>query len=252
MHWQDTGFVLSVRRHGENGAVLSLFTRDHGRAAGFVHGGTSRRLRGVLQPGNRVTAAWSGRLAESLGHFSVELAEPLSALLLEDALALAALNAVCAILDTAMAEREAHADIFDATGVLLAALCASPPREWLALYTRWELGLLSSLGFGLDLSRCAVTGAGEGLEYVSPKTGHAVTAAAAGGYAPRLLRLPAYLGGARDYPIREQLADGLALGRHFLEKRLFADRGRGLPQARTMLEERFFAAGGKTADIKNS
>ncbi len=249
MHWQDTGFVLSVRRHGESGAILSLFTRDHGRAAGFVHGAASRRLRGVLQPGNRVTAAWSGRGLETLGHFGVELAEPISALLLEDALALAALNAVCAILDSTMAEREAHADIFDATGVLLASLCASPWEEWLALYTRWELGLLSALGFGLDLSRCAVSGAENGLEYISPKTGHAVTAAAAGAYAPRLLRLPSYLGGARDYPIRDQLADGLALGRHFLEKRLFADRGRRLPQARILLEERFFAASGKTADI---
>ena len=36
--WQDNGFVLGVRRFGENGAVLSVLTSNHGRHLGLIDG----------------------------------------------------------------------------------------------------------------------------------------------------------------------------------------------------------------------
>ena len=73
MDWNDEGVILSVRPHGETGAVLELFTRGHGRHLGLVHGGRSRKLRPVLQTGNHLDATWKARLADHLGHFTVEL-----------------------------------------------------------------------------------------------------------------------------------------------------------------------------------
>ena len=55
---------------------------------------------------------------------------------------------------------------------------------------RWETVLLADLGYGLDLTACAVTGETAGLAFVSPRTGRAVTEAAAGIWKDRLLRLP--------------------------------------------------------------
>ncbi|MDP7390966.1 MAG: recombination protein O N-terminal domain-containing protein, partial [Alphaproteobacteria bacterium] len=51
MDWADDGIVLSLRRHGESAAVVHLLTREHGRHAGLVRGGNSKKKRGILQPG---------------------------------------------------------------------------------------------------------------------------------------------------------------------------------------------------------
>src|SRR4030081_3674570 len=76
MDWSDEGIVLSTRPHGESGLVASLLTRDHGRHAGFVPGGESRRGRPMWHPGNLVEIEWRARLSEQLGNYAGELREP--------------------------------------------------------------------------------------------------------------------------------------------------------------------------------
>ena len=119
--------------------------------------------------------------------------------------------------------------------------------SWLQYFVRWELGILASAGFGLALDRCAVTGLADGLAYVSPKTGHAVTDAAAGAFKDRLLSLPAFLGGqapltAADTVQMEnsqldEILSGLAISTHFLRKHIFALMHKDLPPARLRLDE---------------
>ncbi len=227
MDWRDEGVVLSARRHGESAAIIEVLTARHGRHGGVVRGGGSRRVMPLLQPGAQLDLTWRARLDEHLGAFTVE---PLAsrAHLMADRAALAGLNAVCALLIHALPEREAHPVLYPATQALLEAM-AGP--GWGLDYLQWELLLLEELGFGLDLSRCAVTGATEGLAHVSPRTGRAVTAAGAGGLADRLLPLPPCLrGGPAD---AAGLAQGLALTGHFLTRELGA--GRPLPEARARL-----------------
>lgn len=234
MDWRDQGVLLSVRRHGESSAIIDVFTALHGRHAGVVRGGGSRRVMPLLQPGAQLDLTWRARLDEHLGTFSVE---PLvsRAGLMADRAALAGLNAVCALVIHSLPERESHPALYPATLALLEAFAG---RGWGLDYLRWELLLLEELGFGLDLSRCAVTGATEGLAHVSPRTGRAVTAAGAGDLADRLLPLPACLTGGPVDPAG--LAQGLALTGHFLARELGAQRP--LPQARARLVARLSAA----------
>ncbi|PWR23586.1 DNA repair protein RecO [Zavarzinia compransoris] len=232
MDWRDRGIVLAVRPLGERDAVLSLFTRDHGRHPGLVRGGAGRRLTPLLQPGNELHAVWRARLSDHLGTYGLEPGAAHGAQALDSARKLAALSAVCAVLETALPEREVHARLFDGLEVFLQVLAADGP--YAALLVRLELEVLADLGFGLDLGACAVTGATAGLTHVSPRTGRAVSAAAAAPYGDRLLRLPAFLagGGAAD---PGEIADGLALTGHFLERHVLAPQGRGLPAARIRL-----------------
>src|SRR5689334_7178780 len=113
MDWSDHGIVLTSRPHGETGLVASLLTRAHGRHAGFVPGGISRRARPVWQPGNLVEVGWRARLAEQLGSFTGELREPNAARVLDDAAQLAGLAAACALVHAALPEREPHPAMFD-------------------------------------------------------------------------------------------------------------------------------------------
>ncbi len=177
MEWTDQGIVLSARPHGEGGLVVALLTHDHGRHAGFVPGGGSRRSRPTWQAGNLVEVNWRARLADQLGNYSGELRTANAARALDDAAELAGLSAACAVIDAALPEREPHPAMFDGFSAFLSVL-GHP--GWPVLYVRLELGLLQELGFGLDLTKCAVTGDTEDLAYVSPKTGRAVSRAAAG------------------------------------------------------------------------
>ncbi len=234
MEWNDDGIVLSARRHGESAAVANLLTRSHGRHAGLVRGGWGKRGRAMLQPGNAVHARWRARLPEHLGTFTLEPDRIFAAEVFNDPLRLAALASACALADAALPEREPHPAVHDALGLLLGALVADR-AEWPEAYVRWEVRLLADLGFGLDLTRCAATGTESNLAFVSPRTGRAVSADAAGPWRERLLPLPGFLAGAPEAAGAESVARGLALTAHFLERHVFAPHGKPLPAARRRL-----------------
>jgi DNA repair protein RecO (recombination protein O) len=228
MDWQDQGTVLAMRPHGETSAIIEVFTGAHGRHAGVVRGGVSRRMAPVLQPGSDVAVTWRARLEDHIGTFTVE---PLHARagLMADRRGLAGLNAVCALLRVAVAERDPHPVLWQASRALLDAMTGG--GDWEAAYLAWEVLLLGELGFGLDLTGCAVTGGADDLAFVSPKTGRAVSRAAAGDWADRLFPLPpALTGGSGGIP------QGLAITGHFLARELAPTLGdRPLPAARARL-----------------
>lgn len=231
MDWRDEGILLSTRPHGETSAIIEVLTAAHGRHAGVVRGGASRKMAATLQPGTGLTLEWRARLDDHLGTFTVE---PLRsrAHLLSDRLALAGLLSACALLRVALAEREPHPALWTVT---LALFDRFGTEGWTSAYLRWEVRLLEELGFGLDLTSCAVTGATEGLAFVSPKSGRAVTKAAAGDWADRLLPLPEGLAGTA--PLTAQgVVTGLALTGFFLDRELRPVlQERPLPEARSRL-----------------
>src|SRR5215469_6477015 len=230
MQWHDTGFVLATRRHGESSLIVELLTREHGRHAGLHRGGQSPRMRAVLQPGNEVAALWRGRLAEHLGTFGCELVCAHAARFLDDADRLAGLASAAALLASALPEREPHGDVCASFAELVEALSAA--ADWPARYVAWECGLLAALGFGLDLSCCAATGATADLAYVSPRTGRAVSRQAGAPYRDKLLPLPPFLW--RDAPAdSSEISPGLNLTGHFLLHHLLAPQGLAMPAARS-------------------
>jgi DNA repair protein RecO (recombination protein O) len=235
MNWSEAGIVLAVRRHGESALVAHVLTRGHGRHAGLVHGGQGRRGRTVFQVGNSVQLTWRARLDEHLGTYAGELVTGHAARVMEDAPRLACLASAAAMAEAGLPEREPHPNAYDGLSALLDAL--DRDRGWAPAYARWELALLAELGFGLDLSRCASTGATTDLAYVSPKSGQAVSRSAGEPYRTRMLALPAFLmSDAR--PDREATLDALRLTGFFWEQRVFRPQGRNLPAARTRFVDR--------------
>ncbi len=230
MEWREEGTLLAVRRHGETAAIIDVLTEGHGRHAGIVRGGTSRKIAPVLQPGAQLDLTWRARLDAHLGTFTVEPVKSRAADLMADRLTLAALNAVSALLLFSLPEREPHPQLYRRTKALLDLIGTNP--AWPLAYLRWELALLDEMGFGLDLSRCAVTGALDDLAYVSPRTGRAVSAEGAGDWAEKLLPLPpALLGEGRGK--MGEIADGLRTTGHFLASQLAESLGeKPLPEAR--------------------
>lgn len=228
MDWRDDGIVLSLRRYGESSVVVHLLTREHGRHSGLVRGGNSKKQRGVLQPGNEVHANWRARLEEHLGGYSIELLDGHTGRVLSDPNRLAAMSSACALVDICLPEREPHLNLFASLKALLLVL---PDEGWEGAYVAWELSLLAELGFGLDLSACAATGATEDLIYVSPKSGRAVSAKAGEVYRKKLLPLPTFLLQNTAFNSKS-LSEGLRLTGYFLERYVLSPHGKLLPDAR--------------------
>ncbi|MEO1536760.1 MAG: DNA repair protein RecO [Pseudomonadota bacterium] len=237
MDWREEGLLLRRAPHGENSVIIEVFTREHGRHAGIVRGGTSRKMAAVLQPGTQVDVAWRARLEDHLGTYTVELVQS-RAHLTQDRLTLSGLNALTGILSYALPEREAHSALYRQT---LAVLELMEEAFWPLAYLRWELSLLDELGFGLDLERCVVTGSDQNLVYVSPKSGRAVAASAAGEWADRLLPLsPALVGKSAEY---EDILNGLKVTGHFLRNHLAPALGsKPFPEGRQRLIDRLYKA----------
>ncbi|MGN7438306.1 MAG: DNA repair protein RecO [Alcanivorax sp.] len=234
--WQDQSVVLAARGHGENGAIVSLLTRHHGRQAGYVRGASSSKNRGTIEIGNIVDANWRARTSENLGSVNMELNRSTAARIMHDPLKLAALQAACALCDQALPEREGHEGLYDG---FLALLDILEGDVWEEGYVMWEIALLKELGFSLDLTRCAGGGDDSDLAYVSPKTGRAVSQAVAEPYKDKLLPLPAFLRHGVRQGSDNDIIDGLGLTRYFFEHWVFAHHNRGLPEARHRLDLRF-------------
>lgn len=237
MEWRGTGILLAVRRHGENSAIIEVFTETHGRHAGVVRGGAGRRMGPVLQPGAQLDVAWRARLEDHIGSFTVEPLRSRAATAMADRLMLAGLNAVTGLLSFCLPEREPYAALYQRTEQLLDLL--DHPEVWPLAYLRWELALLEEMGFALQLDKCVVSGTTDNLIYVSPKTGRAVSRDAVGEWADRMLPLPDVLRGIGLAPDAE-VFDGLKTTGHFLQSHLAATlAGRPLPEARARFVDAF-------------
>jgi DNA repair protein RecO (recombination protein O) len=243
MRIETQAIICAVRPHGEHGAIVRALTPADGIQPGYVRGGRSRRLRPILLPGNIVQAEYRARTDEQLAQLSVELNVSRGALLSEP-LAAAAIDWASALTASTLPEAQPYPRLYEALDGLLSAIEASPSaRSWATALVRYELLILAELGFGLDLSECAATGATENLAFVSPKSGRAVSAAGAGIYRDRLFPLPPFLldGGPAEWT---DIFDGLAITGYFLGRDLLIERQADILAARGRLLDRLKRAVG--------
>jgi len=232
IEWEDEGIVLNARVHGDTGKIIALLTQSHGLVRGFLPGGQSKRKAAILQIGTIVNGIWSSRLEDQLGRYQLEASYQPQAFILHDPLALQAMRSACHLTEFSIVERLPLRAFYEAFKILLEGF---GEEFWPILYLKWEFCLLDALGFGLDLTKCAVTGRVENLVAVSPNTGRAVSKEAAEPYLDKLLPFPHCLkNGEGSW---EDILEGLKLTGHFLEKSVFHPANKPLPEMRGRLVE---------------
>jgi len=219
MEWIDESIVLSARPHGENAAVVTLLTAAHGRHAGLVPGGQGRTARPTLQPGNRVQAKWRARVVDQLGTYTLDLISARGALWLDVPEVLSIIGSACAVTEASLPERQPMSGVYAGLATLLSM---DDIDLWAPIYIKWEMNLLQSLGYGMDLTQCAAGGDADSLTYVSPRTGRAVSRIAGEPYHDKLFPLPAFLIGGGGWNTQDILL-GLELTGHFLSRHVFAN-----------------------------
>lgn len=232
MEWTDEGIILGTRRHGESSAIVELITRSHGRHLGLVRGGAGTRMRPLLQPGNTVNAVWRARLDEHLGYYALEGTKLRAATMFGSPHAVYGVTHLASLVRL-LPERDPHEDIYETVEAILDDF--ENAGEAGVHLVRFELAMLTELGFGLDLSACVATGTMNDLVYVSPKSGAAVSRQAGEPWRDRLLRLPPFLQegseGTHNWS-GQDLEDGFRLTGLFLLRNVLEPRGQGHSDAR--------------------
>lgn len=224
MQWRDEGILLNLKAYGEKALLVSLFGREQGLVRGFVY---KNKTTARLQISMHVKAIWKARLESHMGHFELEtLPSPYVFLSFDQPQALHQLQTMCQLLLKVLAERHPYPSLFQAFLTFLNAL-PTPKGSFQQVLFQWKV--LQTLGYGLDLSRCAATGETENLTHVSPKSGRAVSYNAALPYQDKLLPLPSFV---LDYanhqtaslvtPSPQEVSQGLKLTQFFIEKYLLA------------------------------
>ncbi len=231
MKWQDTGIILSQRPCSESQIILNILTATHGRHSGITRVSKTQRQSASFQPGNFVEVTWNARLSEHLGQWTSEATCMPWIQVINRPQPLLALSTICALLDTCLPERQPYSELYEGLKNFLHHLTNN--RDWPTHYAMFELRLLSSLGFGLDLGICAVTKTKENLTYVSPKTGRAVCEEVGKPYAERLFLLPLFLIDENQQPTTKDILQALSLTGYFLNQ--FVMEGKKLPKARGRL-----------------
>ena len=223
--WNDQGIILSAKKYGEKGLIINILTENHGRYLGWFNNYKSKNILADIQPGNLVNVFWKSRLTEQMGKFKIELISSVTGKIFDEKMKLQALKSVCSLLEKFLPERQNYSQIFNATNAFIDLLTFQDESKndyWMEGYVKWEIGVLSSIGFSLDLNRCAVTGSNTNLLFVSPKTGKAVSKEGAGRYAPRLLLLPSFLGGNNviSSNFYKEILAGLNITSYFFKNKL--------------------------------
>ena len=243
--------VVFTSPMGEKSARVHILTETYGLLRGVAYGVNRQPARVLWQLGNMVKTRIRQRREGGIPVFSGEVIEAYAICLFDMPLALDLVQSICALLNTTLLEHDACPLLFNQTVYVLAFLhdfCKKVAAKevgiddinyhGVSLYLRWELLLLETLGFGLDFSCCAVTGKQEGLAYVSPRTGRAVSENGAGIWRDRLLPLPAFLLTEAEKGEPLLWLEGFRLTGYFLKRHVYDQYHRPMPVIRERLIER--------------
>ena len=238
MEWQENGYVISTRKYGENAVILDAFTRERGRFQGLVRGGMGRSKRSLLQVGNLLKLNWRARIEDQLGQYQVEAIKLNTGYIISSKLAPLGLSSICELLKI-LPDRQAYAQLYDSFETVLTHLVEDD--NWLPLLIKWQIGFLQQMGYGLDLSQCAVTGTVDNLRYISPKTGRAVCEDVGLPYKGKLFVIPPFIYGDYEQEITaDHLFEGFKITEFFLKKHIYNVQNLPFPEAQKLLSDRVF------------
>ena len=232
MQFQDEGYIIDQRKHGEKSLILTVLTRQHGKIIGYVKNCLNKKSLGIYQLGNLVSIDAYARIEENMWSFRVELCEPTSVNFISNFNKLSTLSAFCTLTKETLPQEDNLERFYYYIESFFSFI---NDENWLTHYAYFEFYLLEYLGIGLDLSECSATGTKENLRYISPKTGKAVCAQAGEPYKDRLSAYPEFIIKQNYTPTQKEIYELLRMTEFFLRKNFFQTHGLKFPENRASL-----------------
>lgn len=233
MNFSDEGYIIGLRKYGENSLILTLLSLTFGKVTGFVKGGYTKKNLGIYQIGNKISYNAYARVEENMPQIKgVELVKSNLVHVLGSPEKLYILSAFCELANVCLPEKAELENIKEDVFCLMENLSED---GFLLKYARFEFDLLQYLGIGLDVQKCAVTGQTEGLEFISPKTGKAVCFEVGKEYQDKLFKYPHFIFDRSIKPLKKDVIDLLKMTEFFLIKNFFEVHDLKFPNNRANL-----------------
>ena len=148
MIWDDTGFLLTKNRYNENSLISEFFTKNHGKVSGIVFGGTSKKIRNYLQIGNQLHINFNSKSDNKLGYFKLEIQKAYSPIYFDNHQKLSCILSSMNLIRLLTADFQTNTKLFDLIEKFYSIISND---LWLKNFIFWELELLKTLGFDLEL-----------------------------------------------------------------------------------------------------
>ena len=148
MIWDDTGFLLSKNRYNENSLIAEIFTKNHGKVAGIIFGGTSKKIKNFLQIGNQLYTNYNSKSENRIGYFKIEIQKAYSPIYFDDPKKLNCINSAMHLIKLLTADAQENIKVFNLINQFYKFIS---DVNWLKEYIIWELELLKVLGYDLKL-----------------------------------------------------------------------------------------------------
>jgi len=152
MIWDDTGFLLSKNKYSENSLIVEIFTKNHGKVSGIIFGGTSKKIKNYLQIGNQLYVNYNSKSENRVGHFKIEIQKAYSPIYFENAKKLNCIISAINLIKLLTAEQQSNIKIYNLIEDFYKKI---NKNDWLKEYIFWELDLLKTLGYDLELNNLA-------------------------------------------------------------------------------------------------
>ena len=168
MTWDDTGYLLSKNRYNENSLIAEIFTKDHGKIAGIIFGGTSKKIKNYLQIGNKIYVNFNSKSESRIGYFKIEIQEALSPYYFDDQQKLSCISSAIHLVKILTAESQKNLSVYKLIETFYKLLKSN---NWIKKYIFWELELFKVLGFDLELKNMVdKMSIGNQFQYISKST----------------------------------------------------------------------------------
>jgi DNA repair protein RecO (recombination protein O) len=168
MTWDDTGYLLSKNRYNENSLIAEIFTKDHGKIAGIIFGGTSKKIKNYLQIGNKIYVNFNSKSESRIGYFKIEIQEALSPYYFDDRQKLSCISSAIHLVKILTAESQKNLSVYKLIETFYKLLKSN---NWIKKYIFWELELFKVLGFDLELKNMVdKMSIGNQFQYISKST----------------------------------------------------------------------------------
>lgn len=217
MRWQDDGLIVGLKSFSEKDLRAILFTHDHGLCSALVRRSFGKKTAITYSVGDLVQTAWNARLEQHLGRFALERYWSTAPLIFPHPQKLLILQHCCMLM-LQLPQGHPYPHLYHDIKLLCLTINQISIKEALIHMAFLEKSMIAELGFGIDISRCCVTGKTDDLIYISPKTARAVSSKGAGDYAQSLLKLPAFWKNKTEMDPATISAEEI---RHSLETTLF-------------------------------
>ena len=149
MIWDDTGFLIYKNRYNENSLISEIYTQKHGKVSGIVFGGTSKKIKNYLQTGNQLYLNYNSKSDNRIGYFKIEIYKAYSPIYFDNPQKLNCITSSMNLIKLLTADSQVNIKIYNIIDKFYSII---PEDNWIQKYIYWELELLKTLGYDLELS----------------------------------------------------------------------------------------------------